>query len=65
MKKNPTYPKYYNVDDIPIIIELEGDEVAGYSGNGQPYPLGKAVIDGHEISRAEYLKLRKELYNLD
>lgn len=48
------YPLYYNVDDVPIIIELDGDEVIGKVGNGMPYPIGKAVVDGYKITKKEY-----------
>lgn len=56
------YPRYYNVDDIPVIIELDGEEVVGKSGNGQPYPIGKAYVDGYEITKKEYEVLVKKLY---
>lgn len=62
INKNITYPIYYNVDDIPIKIALVGDEVFGLCANGKPYPIGKAVVDGFEISEEEYTRLAKNLY---
>ena len=59
------YPRYYNVDDVPIVILLERDEVVGKIANGQPYPPGKAVVDGYQIPRQEYVALSKALYNYE
>jgi malate/lactate dehydrogenase len=60
------YPKYYNVDDIPVVLELvkEGDKeiVKGKCGNGQPYAIGKAMVDGNPITKDEYEQLSVELY---
>lgn len=55
MKVN--YPQYYNVDDVPVILELEGDEVVGKIANGKPYPVGKAIVEGFGITENEYLRL--------
>ena len=33
------YPRYYNVDDVPVVIELDGEDVVGKCGNGKPYPI--------------------------
>lgn len=56
------YPIYYNVDDVPVVLELEGDKVIGKVGNGKLYPIGKAIVEGYEITKAEFDRLRKELY---
>lgn len=62
--QNIKYPRYYNVDDVPVIIELDGDDVVGKSANGKPYAIGKAIVDGFEITEKEYKALAKELYGL-
>ncbi len=56
------YPRYYNVDDVPVIIELDGEDVVGKCGNGKPYPIGKAYAVGYEITKEKYIKLAKKLY---
>ncbi len=61
--KNIKYPIYYNVDDVPVIIEEDGNDAVGKCANGKPYPIGKAVVDGYEITKAEYVKLAKDLYD--
>ena len=60
--KNIKYPIYYNVDDIPVIIAEYGHEVYGQCANGRPYPIGKAIVDGFEISEGEYKKLQQNIY---
>lgn len=62
MIKNLQYPLYYNVDDIPVVLELDGDYVVGKSGNSKLYPIGKAVVDGYKITEKEYMVLQKTLY---
>lgn len=56
------YPQYYNVDDVPVILELEGDEVVGKIANGKPYPVGKAIVEGLTITKNDFDKLVKILY---
>lgn len=60
--KKIKYPRYYEVNDIPVVIMLDGEDVVGKSANGMPYPIGKTYVLGHEISRDEYVKLAKTLY---
>jgi hypothetical protein len=59
------YPVYYEVDDIPVVLELDGDDVVGKSANGKPYAIGKAIVNGRVISKKEYKALAKELYDID
>ena len=59
------YPLYYNVDDVPIVILLEGEEVVGKIANSMDYPIGKAVVDGYQITRQEYVALSKALYEYE
>lgn len=54
------YPQYYNVDDAPVILELEGDKIVGRLANGKPYPVGKAIVEGFEITKEEYDELKLE-----
>lgn len=60
--KDIKYPQYYEVNDIPVILELEGEEVVGKSANGMPYPIGKIFVTGYKITREEYVKMAKKLY---
>lgn len=61
-----TYPKYYIVDDIPVVLEeiQQGEEtiIAGRCANGQPYQIGKAIVDGNEVTKKEYESAATELY---
>lgn len=63
MPSQNDYPQYYNVDDVPVVLELDGDEVVGKCANGMPHPIGKAIVEGFEISKEEYKKLADELYH--
>ncbi len=49
-----TYPQYYEVDTTLIIIKKEGDEVAGYTTSGAPYPPYKTIVEGGRITEEEY-----------
>lgn len=66
MAKEIKYPKYFNVDDVPVKLEVIGKgkdaEVVGRIANGKPYAIGKAIVDGFEITKKEYDKLAKDLY---
>jgi len=59
------YPLYYNVDNVPIVLLLKGETVVGKIANGRDYPIGKAIVDGYEIARDEYVALSKALYNYE
>jgi len=63
--KKIKYPLYYEVDDVPIILEEDGNDVVGHCANGQPYPIGKAIVEGHQVTRTEYNKLTKKLYGIE
>lgn len=56
------YPIYYKVDDLPVMLSVENNEVVGQTGNGKLYPVGKAIVEGIKINKSEYLKLVKNLY---
>jgi hypothetical protein len=60
-----TYPQYYNVDDVPVVLEEDGDYVVGKVANGRPYPIGKAMVDGYQITKEEYTRLAKQLYDIN
>lgn len=60
--KNIKYPSYYNVDDVPVVLELEGDEVVGKIVNGKPFPVGKAIVEGYRITKDEYFRLAEDLH---
>lgn len=51
------YPEYYCVDfEIFVKIIKEGDQVTAHNHLGNPYPIGKAVVDGQRITKAQYEK---------
>lgn len=56
------YPGYYDVNDIPVVLELIGDIVVGKSANGMPYGIGKAIVNGYLITKTEYIKMAQNLY---
>jgi hypothetical protein len=60
-----TYPQYYNIDDVPVVLEEDGDYVVGKVANGRPYPIGKAIVDGYQITKEEYARLAKQLYDIN
>lgn len=55
------YPKYYLVEDVPVKLSLEKDQVFGENYLGNPYPIGKAIIDGVEIDYEEFKRRSKAL----
>lgn len=62
-KTKQEYPQYYNVDDVPVVLELDKDDkVVGKIANGKPYAIGKAIVDGYQITKKEYDALAKQLY---
>jgi len=59
-KINPVimkYPLYYLIDDIPIALIIEKGMVVGRAMNGRLFPIGKAIVEGYQITNDEYLKL--------
>jgi hypothetical protein len=65
MKSLLKLPTYYNVDDIPVIILLDGKTVIGLCANGKPYAIGKVLVLGYPISKDEYIKLAKASYTVE
>ncbi len=55
------FPQFFVVDDVPVRLELEGGEVAGYNWLENPYPIGKTMIEGKRIDKEEYVRLVKEM----
>lgn len=53
---NNKYPRYFEVDDIYVVLDLDGDDVVAYTYGGRPYGIGKAIIEGREITQDEYKK---------
>lgn len=57
------YPKFYEIDGLLIVITGEGDDVAGLSvPSGKPYPPFKAMGEGEELTRLDFLAKLKERY---
>lgn len=57
------FPRYFNVDGLPVILVLEGDIVSGFTASGKPYGIGKVLSEGIEVSESEYNKLVSYLTN--
>lgn len=55
------YPKYYLVEDIPVKLIKINEEIQGENYLGNPYPIGKAIIDGMPISQDDFNRLAKSL----
>ncbi len=55
------FPQYFVVDDVPVHLELEDGEVVGYNWLENPYPIGKAMVEGERINKEEYVRLVKEM----
>lgn len=57
MSNKPKYPEYYCIDfDIFVKLVKKGSKIAGYNHLGNPYPIGKAIVDGQRITKAQYEK---------
>ena len=57
MKSKTKYPEYYCVDfEIFVKIEKIGDSAVATNHLGNPYPIGKAIVDGQRIAQAQYEK---------
>ena len=51
------YPQYYCVDfDIFVKLVKKGKQIFGYNHLGNPYSIGKAIVDGRRITKAQYEK---------
>lgn len=57
------YPKYYLLEgEIPVKLSLnEAGEVEGTNHLGNPYPIGKAIVEGQKISKEEFEVRSKRL----
>lgn len=52
------YPQYYIVDtNIGVKLELKDDVVTGINHMGNPYPIGKAIIEGTECQEEDFNRL--------
>ncbi len=65
MKDIISYPCYYDVGDIPVILTKVKKMVIGRCANGRPFPIGKAFVEGVPITKKEYLEMAKALYTGD
>lgn len=63
-KVSTQFPRFFIVDGVPVKVILEGDEVVGYTYNGTPYGLGKA-LEGREVSESDYIDAVALLTNLN
>lgn len=55
------FPKYFDVDDIPVKLYLNPKDNKVYAVNdlGNPADMGKAIVEGRKISRAEFIRFAK------
>jgi len=64
-----TYPRFFLVDfDIYVRLEQRGDKILGFNAYDSPYPIGKALSEGREITEAEYneaVEVLRDKANLD
>jgi hypothetical protein len=56
---NRPWPRFFEVDNVPVRLDLEGDTVVGSTGFGKPYAPAKALVEGFEISEEEFKRLAK------
>jgi len=57
MTKRAKYSEYYCVDfDIFVKLVRKENKVTGYNHLGNLYPIGKAIVDGRRITKAQYDK---------
>lgn len=57
------YPKFYEIEGMLIVITQEGGELSGRSvPTGKSYPPIKAMNQGEELYRAEFLAKLKERF---
>lgn len=56
------FPKYYDVNDTPVVAYKVGNDVATKSANGIPFSIGKTLTEGYPISKSEYTEMAEALY---
>lgn len=57
------YPKFYEIEGQLVVITMEDNgEFGRLVPTGQPYPPFKAVTQGDELGRTEFLEKLKERY---
>lgn len=60
-KTEEKYPKYFIVDNTPVVLKKVGDQV--HAENPYKYPMSpiQVVVQGEEVTREEWLEKRKSL----
>lgn len=56
------YPKYYNVDDIPVVLMRKGNDIVAICANSKPTSIGRTIVNGFLITESEYNRLAKRIY---
>ena len=56
---NKIYPRFFEVDDIYVVLELEDGLIEAHTHGGRPYSIGKTLTEGGEISKYTYLMATK------
>lgn len=57
------YPKFYEIEGQLVVVTMEDDaEFGRIVPTGQAYPPFKAMTEGEELGRAEFIEKLKERY---
>lgn len=57
------YPKFYEVEGMLVVVSMEGGDLSGRSVPlGRSYPPLKAMNQGEELTRTEFLEKLKAQY---
>ncbi len=58
-----SYPKFFEIEGELVVVTEEHEELAGLSVPlGRPYPPFKAINQGEEITRGEFLEKLRDRY---
>lgn len=60
-KKIAKTTEYFDVDDIPVVVYLDGDkeEYVAFNDLGNPYSMGKTITEGRKITEAQFEAMAK------
>ena len=53
------FPMFFDVDDLPVKVYKEGDELVCVTDSGFPYGIGKAFSEGKPITEEEFDKFNR------
>lgn len=55
--KYKKYPRFFEVDEVLVRLDSDGDDLVCTTWAGYPYGIGKALSEGAEITEEEYNRL--------